>query len=344
MLEREKKNLSFASLPFSAVPDQARFQWVSGAEDFICQRGGELCECVGADVRQVCNGIGADSSRDSSIPASATRGDHRGFRVPRSQRRMQSRAREQRRRERSWIKSRTQVSDWGAKGCSCQCKSFAPILVRKALVPQDHWVHDSFDKPTPEAAAGANTMYSHSRLRNALALVRVATGILFVVGGVHKISSMEFARIEFPKFLSEASNGAAVRFYADFLNSVVWQHPGTYAVLIGFTELFIGVGLVLGLAVRPISLIGIVYTVNLMLATYMAPGNDEPLWRYLDNESKELMMFFLFVVFAIGHVGENWGVGSLYHHRRRRKWEETAPKVESENARSGTKSKNWQVR
>lgn len=164
--------------------------------------------------------------------------------------------------------------------------------------------------------------YSHSRLRNTLALIRVLTGLMLLVAGAHKISSLEFAQIEFPALLRQASNGAAVGFYADFLDSVVRQHTGGWAVLIGLTELFIGVGLLLGLAVRPVSLVGIFYTVNFMLATCMAPGWNEPLWRYVENQSKLIMMFFLFLLFGIGHAGENWGVGSLYHHRRRHKWEE----------------------
>jgi uncharacterized membrane protein YphA (DoxX/SURF4 family) len=164
--------------------------------------------------------------------------------------------------------------------------------------------------------------YSHSRLRNTLALIRVATGMLFLLGGAHKISSLDFIRVEFPRFLTEAYNGAALGFYADFLHSVAWGRAGEVAVLVGFTELFIGVGLLLGLAVRPISVVGMFYALNIMLATWMAPGPNEPLWRYVDNQGKLFMMFFLFLLFGIGHAGENWGVGSLYHHRRRRRWEE----------------------
>jgi uncharacterized membrane protein YphA (DoxX/SURF4 family) len=117
--------------------------------------------------------------------------------------------------------------------------------------------------------------YSHSRLRNTLALIRVLTGLMLLVAGAHKISSLEFAQIEFPALLRQASNGAAVGFYADFLDSVVRQHTGGWAVLIGLTELFIGVGLLLGLAVRPVSLVGIFYTVNFMLAAVALCGEPE---------------------------------------------------------------------
>jgi len=185
--------------------------------------------------------------------------------------------------------------------------------------------------------------YSHSRLRKTLAAIRILTGVVFLFAAAHKISSWEFAKIEFPQFVWDATHGAAVGFYGDFLGSFIWQHPSGYAALVAFTELFIGVGLVLGLAVRPVSLVGMLYSVNFMLATWNAPGANEPTWRHLDNASKLILLFFLFLLFGVGHAGENWGLGSLYHHRRHQRWEQQAeggelktsavPKIESDSRR-----------
>lgn len=174
--------------------------------------------------------------------------------------------------------------------------------------------------------------YSHSRLRKTLAVVRVLTGVLFLFAAAHKISSWEFAKIEFPQFVTEAAHGAAVGFYGDFLSSVAGQHLAGFAALAALIELFIGVGLVLGLAVRPISILGAVYMVHLMLATWNVPGPNEPMWRYLDNGGKLIPLLFLFVLFGFGHAGENWGLGSLYHHRRHRKWEHGEPDGELETS------------
>jgi uncharacterized membrane protein YphA (DoxX/SURF4 family) len=174
--------------------------------------------------------------------------------------------------------------------------------------------------------------YSHSRLRKTLAVVRVLTGVLFLFAAAHKISSWEFAKIEFPQFVSEAARGAAVGFYGDFLSSVAGQHLTGFAALAAMIEFFIGVGLVLGLVVRPISILGAVYMVHLMLATWNVPGPNEPMWRYLDNGGKLIPLLFLFVLFGFGHAGENWGLGSLYHHRRHRKWEHQEPEGELETS------------
>jgi uncharacterized membrane protein YphA (DoxX/SURF4 family) len=174
--------------------------------------------------------------------------------------------------------------------------------------------------------------YSHSRLRKTLAVVRVLTGVLFLFAAAHKISSWEFAKIEFPHFVWEAAHGAAVGFYGDLLGSLDVQHLSSYAAVVAFIELFIGIGLVLGLAVRPVSILGSVYMVHLILATWNVPGSNEPMWRYLDNDGKLIALFFLFLLFGFGRAGENWGLGSLYHHRRHRKWEQGEPDGEWETS------------
>jgi uncharacterized membrane protein YphA (DoxX/SURF4 family) len=166
--------------------------------------------------------------------------------------------------------------------------------------------------------------YSDLRLRKTLALIRIFTGILFLSAGIHKISSWEFAKIEFPDFVWGAIHGGAASFYADFLSNVVAQHPSRWAALVASTELFMGIGLVLGLAVRPVSVVGMSYTVNLMLATWNVAGANDGPWRYADNPSHLVLTFFLFLLFGIGHAGESWGVGSLYHRRRRPRLERDA--------------------
>ncbi len=176
--------------------------------------------------------------------------------------------------------------------------------------------------------------YSHLRLRRMLAMARIILGVVFLFLGGHKIASMEFARNEFPDFVWQATHGSAVGFYSDILNSAVWAHTSKYAVVIGFMELFMGVGLLLGLAVRLIAVVGMLYSVNLMLATWMAPGADQPMWRYLDNEAKLIFLFLLFLLLGIGHAGENWGLGSLYHHHRHRTWEASTGAAEEEETPS----------
>jgi len=162
--------------------------------------------------------------------------------------------------------------------------------------------------------------YSQTRLRRTLALVRFLTGILFLSAGLHKVASWEFARIEFPQFLWDATHGGAAAFYSDFLSNVVAQHIARYAAVIAFCQLFIGIGLVLGLAIRPVSVLGMLYSLHLILATWNAsPGMHDSVWGDLEGVSNLLLMLFLFLLLGVGHAGERWGLGALYHRHRQSK-------------------------
>ncbi len=163
--------------------------------------------------------------------------------------------------------------------------------------------------------------YTHSRLRKTLALVRIGVGLLFIHTGYYKVSSITFARVDFQDFLFSSISSTAVDFYGRFLTAYVLPNATKVAIALGFFELFLGISLVLGLLTRPVSILGMLYQVNFVLATWWQPGPGEPLWHYPDEQLRYVFPFLIFLLFGIGHAGENWGLGSLYHGRRHERWE-----------------------
>ena len=163
--------------------------------------------------------------------------------------------------------------------------------------------------------------YTHSRLRKTLALVRIGVGLLLIHSGFYKVSSIEFARVDFVDFLYNCISVTAVDFYGNFLSKYVMPNATKVAVGIGFFELFLGISLVLGVLTRPVCLLGMLYQVSFVLATWWQPGPGEPLWHYPDEQLRYVFPFFVFLILGIGHAGENWGLGSLYHGRRHERWE-----------------------
>ena len=163
--------------------------------------------------------------------------------------------------------------------------------------------------------------YSPSRLKKTLALVRIATGLVFVSTGVFKISSIEFARVLFPNFLEEAIQAGAAASVRPILEWIVSYGPGRIGVLVGFVELFIGIGLVLGLAVRPAALVGMLYSIGLFLATWNQTLNPASMLQSAEHQYWNLFPFVVFLLLGVGHAGETWGLGSLYHRRRKRNWQ-----------------------
>jgi uncharacterized membrane protein YphA (DoxX/SURF4 family) len=173
----------------------------------------------------------------------------------------------------------------------------------------------------------ANMAYSHSRVRKTLAIVRVLTGGVFVSVGAYKVSSLEFARKLFPDLLDVGINGGAVSWVRPILEWIVSYGPARIGIMIGFVELFIGIAMVLGLAVRPAALVGMLYSAGLFLATWNQSASTSSMLQSADHQFRNVFPLLVFLLLGIGHAGETWGVGALYHHHRSRAWERDALKA-----------------
>jgi len=152
-------------------------------------------------------------------------------------------------------------------------------------------------------------------LSSTLAVVRIATSVFFLFFGEYKIFDSGFAHGGFQQYLQGYVQNDSVGFYRPFLRSLILPHAVFFGYLVGVMELFIGMSLLLGLWVRPASIVGILYMANLTLATWWAPGRGVPTWRYFGNELDHLPLLFLFMMFFASDAGKAWGLDGL---RRRR--------------------------
>lgn len=170
--------------------------------------------------------------------------------------------------------------------------------------------------------------YSDSRLRNTLALVRVITGAVFFALGMFKISSLEFGKFVFPAFLDNAARGGAVEWLRPMMNSIQAIGPARIGVTLGFVELTIGIALVLGLAVRPACLMGILYSGWLLLATWNPLEGSASMLQTTEHQFRNLFPLMTFLLLGVGHAGETWGLGARYHRSRARSLADASvPKV-----------------
>jgi uncharacterized membrane protein YphA (DoxX/SURF4 family) len=163
--------------------------------------------------------------------------------------------------------------------------------------------------------------YSHSRLRKTLAVVRIVTGAVFCALGGFKVSSVEFGRTVFPAFLDQGINGGSVTWMRGVLEWVITAGPVRVGVAIGFVEISIGVALLLGLLVRPAALMGMIYTFGLFLTTWNQVQAGPSMLQSTEHQFRNLFPLLVFLLIGVGHAGETWGVGALYHHHRDKRWE-----------------------
>jgi len=109
-------------------------------------------------------------------------------------------------------------------------------------------------------------------------------------------------------WVSKMVTGAAFSWHSDFVQNIVLPHFLLFAPLVYAAEVFIGISLMLGLAMRFGALLGALMAINLWLGLYRTP-NEWP-WTY----------FFLIVVqllFVIYHAGRSLGADALIRERLR---------------------------
>jgi len=149
---------------------------------------------------------------------------------------------------------------------------------------------------------------NESKLARTIAGVRIATSVFFLLFGEYKIASPGFAHGGFQTYLHGYISGAAISFYRPFLERVILPHAVFFGYFVGVLELFVGVCLLLGFWVRPGCVVGILFLINLLLATWWEPGHGVELWKYFGSELSCLPLILLLVVFFAADAGDTWGL------------------------------------
>ena len=113
------------------------------------------------------------------------------------------------------------------------------------------------------------------------------------------------------------TTSSAVSFYRRILSTVVLPHAVFFGYLVGVLELLVGISLLIGLWVRPASVLGILFLINLTLAAWWEPGHGAPLWRYFGARLDTLPLMLLLVIFFAADAGRVWGLdGRRWRVRR----------------------------
>jgi thiosulfate dehydrogenase [quinone] large subunit len=150
----------------------------------------------------------------------------------------------------------------------------------------------------------------------ALAALRIAVGVLFLMFGEYKVFGTEFVFgggfegwIE--RFLSE---GAAYPFMVPVLRDFVLPHARPIALLVAYGELASGISLIVGIWVRPASVCGLIYILALLFSANY-PGPRAPFWHYFGAALEHLVLALCFAAFVFGVPERAW---SLSRVRKRR--------------------------
>ncbi len=125
-----------------------------------------------------------------------------------------------------------------------------------------------------------------------LVLLRVYTGVFFLVHGFGKLRRDDFADglANFLNSQLESSFG----FYRPFIESVVLPNNTLFAFLVAWGEFAVGIGLILGLATRYAAIVGAVMVANF----WFTKGQG-----LLAGQNHDIIWLIIFIVLAGLHAG-----------------------------------------
>jgi thiosulfate dehydrogenase (quinone) large subunit len=153
----------------------------------------------------------------------------------------------------------------------------------------------------------ADTQHANAR---ALAFLRIAVGILFLIFGQYKVFGTQFTlHGGFQFWINKFLQDGAYPFMVPVLRGFVLPHATAIAFLVAYGELAIGLALTIGLWVRPASLFGLLYMLSLLFSANY-PGAHAPLWQYFGASLDHSVLALCLVTFLAGDSAATWGLKS----------------------------------
>ena len=158
------------------------------------------------------------------------------------------------------------------------------------------------------------------RNASALAGLRIAVGVLFLLFGQYKVFGTQFTLGGgFQSWIHSFLARGAYPFMVPVLRDFVLSHGTAIAFLVAYGELAIGLGLMLGILVRTASVCGMIYMLFLLFSSNY-PGPRVALWQYFGAALDHLVLALCFAAFALGNADQILSLRSyLLRHRSARR-------------------------
>jgi thiosulfate dehydrogenase (quinone) large subunit len=153
----------------------------------------------------------------------------------------------------------------------------------------------------------------------ALAFLRIAVGILFLIFAQYKVLGTQFTlhggfQFWINRFLAE---GGAYPFMAPVLRNFVLPHATPIAFLVAYSELAIGIALLFGVMVRWASIGGLVFMLTMLFSSDY-PAAHAPFWQYFGASLSHSVFALCFAAFLLGRPEQLWSLTAWQASRRRR--------------------------
>jgi thiosulfate dehydrogenase [quinone] large subunit len=150
----------------------------------------------------------------------------------------------------------------------------------------------------------------------ALASLRIAVGILFLIFGQYKVFGTQFTlHGGFQFWINRFLTDGAYPFMVPVLRGFVLPQATPIAFIVAFGELAIGMALLLGICVRPASAFGLLFMLTLLFCSNY-PGGHAPIWQYFGASLDHSVLALCFSAFLIGRSETVWSLRAWRTARR----------------------------
>src|SRR5215475_10817746 len=136
----------------------------------------------------------------------------------------------------------------------------------------------------------------------ALASLRIAVGVLFLIFGEYKVFGTQFTlHGGFQFWVNRFLEDGAYPFMQPVLKNFVLAHATPLAFLVAYGELCIGISLASGILVRVASFFGLVFMLSLLFSSNY-PGANAPFWQYFGASLDHSVLALCFLAFLVGRA------------------------------------------
>jgi thiosulfate dehydrogenase [quinone] large subunit len=146
------------------------------------------------------------------------------------------------------------------------------------------------------------------------ALVRIATGVIFIAEGYGKITG-PFLQGGFSRSVSGMAS-ESWPFWRSFLESVVKPHAAVFGWVVALGELSLGVALAAGFLTRIAAASGVLLLFTILLGQTYVPGSGWAAWVTAGLTTKFAILLLLSIA-AVGHGAWGWDGRPRKPHRAR---------------------------
>lgn len=137
------------------------------------------------------------------------------------------------------------------------------------------------------------------RNARALAGLRIAVGVLFLIFAEYKVFGTQFTLGGgFQMWINRFLEHGVYPFMVGVLKNFVLPHATVIAFLVAYGELAIGIALVTGILVRTASVGGLVFMLTLLFASDY-PGPNAVFWQYFGASLSHSVLALCFATFAL---------------------------------------------